>query len=137
MKDPTEIDPVKKRAVRVLVADENALRRQQALAWMSGAGYEVFVAGDGFEALSKVIDDTPDIVFANTSMARLDGYQLCSLIKSNSDFQLLPVIMLVNDAIFTGSERASLSGCDSLLCKPANARAFVSIVDQFVSVSQS
>ncbi len=137
MKDSAEINSVEKRAVRVLVADGNASRRQTAQAWMGEAGYEVSVAGDGFDALSKVIEEVPDIVFANTSMTRLDGYQLCSLIKSNSDFKLLPVIMLVNDDIFAGSERASLSGCDSLLCKPANAQAFVSIVDQFVSVSMS
>ena len=123
--------------MRVLVADENAVRRQQAQEWMCEAGYVVSVARDGFEALSRVIADVPDIVFANTSMARLDGYQLCSLIKSNTDFKLLPVIMLVNDDNFSGSERASLSGCDSLLCKPSNAQAFASIVDQFVSTSMS
>lgn len=137
MKDSCEINSVEQRSVRVLVADGNPLRRRQAQAWMSDAGFVVSVAEDGFEALSRVKMDSPDIVFANTSMIRLDGYQLCSLIKSNSDFKLLPVIMLVYDDNYSESERASLSGCDTLLYEPDNAQAYVSIVDQFVSASLS
>lgn len=125
------------KAVHVLVADENPFRRQKARAWMREEGYVVSIAGDGFEALSQVIAESPDIIFANTTMPRLDGYQLCSLIKSNSDFNRLPVIMLVNDENFSGSERASLSGCDSLLCKPADAKAFTAMIGQFACISTS
>src|SRR5688500_14044337 len=80
--------------LKVLVIDDSKTIRRTAETLLSKEGCEVFTAVDGFDALSKIADHQPDIVFVDIMMPRLDGYQTCSLIKHNKVFRSIPVIML-------------------------------------------
>ena len=55
--------------------------RRTAETLLTGEGYRVITAGDGFEALAKIIEQRPAIIFLDVMMPRLDGYQTCSIIK--------------------------------------------------------
>jgi twitching motility two-component system response regulator PilG len=73
---------------------------------------------DGFDALSKIADHQPDIVFVDIMMPRLDGYQTCSLIKHNKVFKQIPVIMLSSkDGLFDRA-RGRIVGSEHYLTKP-------------------
>ncbi|MBS1147695.1 MAG: Response regulator receiver domain protein (CheY), partial [Proteobacteria bacterium] len=82
------------KGVKVMVIDDSNTIRRSAEIFLNQAGCEVILAQDGFDALSKITDHEPDVVFVDIMMPRLDGYQTCSLIKRNTKYRSTPVIML-------------------------------------------
>ena len=104
--------------LKVLVIDDSKTIRRTAETLLSKEGCEVFTAIDGFDALSKIADHQPDIVFVDIMMPRLDGYQTCALIKKNARFAGTPVIMLSSkDGLFDRA-RGRMVGSDEYLTKP-------------------
>ena len=111
-----EADALK--GVKVMVIDDSNTIRRSAEIFLNQAGCEVILAQDGFEALSKITDHQPDVVFVDIMMPRLDGYQTCSLIKRNARYRTTPVIMLSSkDGLFDRA-RGSMVGSDEYLTKP-------------------
>lgn len=104
--------------LKVLVIDDSKTIRRTAETLLSREGCTVFTAIDGFDALSKVADHRPDIIFVDIMMPRLDGYQTCSLIKHNRNFRDTPVIMLSSkDGLFDRA-RGRIVGSEHYLTKP-------------------
>lgn len=103
---------------RVMVIDDSQTIRRTAETLLTREGYEVVTAQDGFEALSKIADHDPDIIFIDIMMPRLDGYQACALIKNNPRFRGTPIIMLSSkDGLFDRA-RGRIVGSDEYLTKP-------------------
>ena len=87
--------------VKVLVIDDSKTIRRSAENLLSKEGCAVITATDGFDALAKIADSRPEIIFVDIMMPRLDGYQTCALIKQNSEFKATPVVMLSSkDGLF-------------------------------------
>jgi twitching motility two-component system response regulator PilG len=104
--------------VKVMVIDDSQTIRRTAESLLTKEGYTVVTAADGFEALAKVADHQPDIIFIDIMMPRLDGYQACALIKSNQRYKETPVIMLSSkDGLFDRA-RGRIVGSDEYLTKP-------------------
>jgi twitching motility two-component system response regulator PilG len=104
--------------LKILVIDDSKTIRRTAETLLAKEGCEVFTAVDGFDALSKIADHRPDIIFVDIMMPRLDGYQTCSLIKHNKVFKDTPVIMLSSkDGLFDRA-RGRLVGSEQYLTKP-------------------
>ncbi len=104
--------------LKILVIDDSKTIRRTAETLLAKEGCEVFTAVDGFDALSKIADHRPDIIFVDIMMPRLDGYQTCSLIKHNRTFKDTPVIMLSSkDGLFDRA-RGRLVGSEQYLTKP-------------------
>lgn len=103
---------------KVMVIDDSNTIRRSAEIFLLQAGCEVILAEDGFDALAKIADHQPDVIFVDIMMPRLDGYQTCALIKKNSRFGSTPVIMLSSkDGLFDRA-RGRLVGSDEYLTKP-------------------
>ncbi len=104
--------------MKILVIDDSKTIRRTAETLLSKEGCEVHTAIDGFDALSKIADHQPDIIFVDIMMPRLDGYQTCSLIKHNKSFRDTPVIMLSSkDGLFDRA-RGRIVGSEQYLTKP-------------------
>jgi twitching motility two-component system response regulator PilG len=104
--------------LKILVVDDSKTIRRTAETLLAKQGCEVFTAVDGFDALAKIADHKPDIIFVDIMMPRLDGYQTCSLIKHNKVFKETPVIMLSSkDGLFDRA-RGRLVGSEQYLTKP-------------------
>lgn len=104
--------------IRVMVIDDSKTIRRTAESLLQKAGCEVITATDGFEALAKIADHKPDIIFVDIMMPRLDGYQTCALIKHNQMFRHTPVIMLSSkDGLFDRA-RGRIVGSEQYLTKP-------------------
>ena len=104
--------------LKILVIDDSKTIRRTAETLLAREGCEVFTAVDGFDALSKIADHRPDIIFVDIMMPRLDGYQTCALIKKSPKFRDTPVIMLSSkDGLFDRA-RGRLVGSDEYLTKP-------------------
>jgi twitching motility two-component system response regulator PilG len=105
-------------SVKVMVIDDSNTIRKSAEIFLVQAGYQVLVAEDGFDALAKIADHQPDVIFCDILMPRLDGYQTCALIKKNSRLSGTPVIMLSSkDGLFDRA-RGRMVGSDEYLTKP-------------------
>jgi twitching motility two-component system response regulator PilG len=114
--------------VKVLVIDDSNTIRRSAEMFLRQAGYEVILAEDGFDALSKISDHQPSIIFVDVMMPRLDGYQTCALIKQNPVYRSTPVIMLSSkDGLFDRA-RGRLAGSDQYLTKPFNKDGLIRAV---------
>ena len=104
--------------LKILVIDDSKTIRRTAETLLSKEGCQVFTAIDGFDALSKIADHNPDLIFVDIMMPRLDGYQTCSLIKHNKVFKKTPVIMLSSkDGLFDRA-RGRIVGSEQYLTKP-------------------
>ena len=106
------------KGLKILVVDDSKTIRRTAETLLSKEGCQVFTAIDGFDALSKIADHQPDLIFVDIMMPRLDGYETCSLIKHNKVFKAIPVIMLSSkDGLFDRA-RGRIVGSEQYLTKP-------------------
>ena len=104
--------------IKVMVIDDSNTIRRSAEIFLGKSGCQVILAEDGFDALAKIADNNPDIIFCDIMMPRLDGYQTCALIKKNPRFGSIPVIMLSSkDGLFDRA-RGRMVGSDEYLTKP-------------------
>jgi twitching motility two-component system response regulator PilG len=117
--------------IRVLVIDDSKTIRRTAENLLVKAGCDVRTAADGFEALAKLIDYRPQVVFIDVMMPRLDGYQTCALIKNNSSLRETPVIMLSSkDGLFDRA-RGRLVGAEQYLAKPFTRDELLGAIRRF------
>ena len=104
--------------VKVMVIDDSNTIRRTAETLLRKEGCDVVTAMDGFEALAKISDQQPQIIFVDIMMPRLDGYQTCALIKNNQMFKHTPVIMLSSKDGLFDKARGRIVGSEQYLTKP-------------------
>ena len=122
---------------KVLVVDDSNTIRRSAEIFLKQGGHQVLLAEDGFDALSKVNDFQPDLIFCDILMPRLDGYQTCSIIKRNEKFSSVPVVMLSSkDGVFDKA-RGRMAGAQDYLTKPFTKDQLLQAVQHFGLVSVS
>ncbi len=118
--------------VKVMVIDDSKTIRRSAETLLKKVGCDVVTATDGFEALSKITEHHPDIIFVDIMMPRLDGYQTCALIKNNQTFKSTPVIMLSSkDSIFDRA-RGRIVGSEEYLTKPFSKEDLIGAITSHV-----
>jgi twitching motility two-component system response regulator PilG len=121
---------------KVLVVDDSNTIRRSAEIFLKQGGHEVMLAEDGFDALAKVNDYQPNLIFCDILMPRLDGYQTCAIIKRNARFSGVPVIMLSSkDGVFDKA-RGRMVGAQDYLTKPFTKEQLLAAVQQFGAVLQ-
>lgn len=119
--------------VKVMVIDDSKTIRRSAEMLLKKAGCNVVTATDGFEALAKITEHHPDIIFVDIMMPRLDGYQTCALIKNNQTFKSTPVIMLSSkDSIFDRA-RGRIVGSEEYLTKPFSREDLIGAITSHVN----
>ena len=123
-------------SVRVLVIDDSNTIRRSAEIFLKQGGHEVMLAEDGFDALAKVNDYQPQLIFCDILMPRLDGYQTCAIIKRNAKYSGVPVVMLSSkDGVFDKA-RGRMVGAQDYLTKPFTKDQLLQAVRQFGAVMQ-
>jgi len=118
--------------LKVMVIDDSKTIRRTAETLLQKAGCTVITAVDGFDALSKIADSNPDIIFVDIMMPRLDGYQTCALIKNNSAFKSTPVIMLSSKDGLFDKAKGRIVGSDEYLTKPFSKEELFDAIKQHV-----
>ncbi len=117
-------------AIRVLVIDDSNTIRRSAEIFLKQGGYQVLLAEDGFDALAKVNDHQPHLIFCDILMPRLDGYQTCAIIKRNPRFSGVPVIMLSSKDGLFDKARGRMVGSEDYLTKPFTKDQLLRAVEQ-------
>jgi twitching motility two-component system response regulator PilG len=119
--------------LKVMVIDDSKTIRRTAETLLKKVGCEVITATDGFEALAKIADHRPDIIFVDIMMPRLDGYQTTALIKNNKVFKTTPVIMLSSkDGLFDRA-RGRIVGSEQYLTKPFTKEELLGAIKKHVA----
>ena len=122
--------------IKVLVIDDSNTIRRSAEIFLKQGGHEVMLAEDGFDALAKVNDYQPHLIFCDILMPRLDGYQTCAIIKRNARFSAVPLVMLSSkDGVFDKA-RGRMVGAQDYLTKPFTKDQLLQAVQQFGNARQ-
>ena len=122
--------------IKVLVIDDSNTIRRSAEIFLKQGGHEVLLSEDGFDALSKVNDYLPDLIFCDILMPRLDGYQTCAIIKRNARFSNVPIVMLSSkDGVFDKA-RGRMAGSQEYLTKPFTKDQLLQTVESFSTTKQ-
>lgn len=122
--------------LKIMVIDDSSTIRRSAEIFLGQAGYKIVLAEDGFDALAKINDSHPDLIFCDILMPRLDGYQTCALIKKSVKFRDTPVIMLSSkDGLFDRA-RGAMVGSDEYLTKPFTKDSLLRTVRNYTSDTQ-
>lgn len=119
--------------LRVMVIDDSKTIRRTAETLLKREGAEVVTATDGFEALAKIADQRPQIIFVDIMMPRLDGYQTCALIKNNQVFKHTPVIMLSSKDGLFDKARGRIVGSEQYLTKPFTREELINAIRTHVT----
>jgi twitching motility two-component system response regulator PilG len=121
---------------RVLVIDDSNTIRRSAEIFLKQGGHDVLLAEDGFDAMAKINDYQPHLIFCDILMPRLDGYQTCAIIKRNPNFSAVPVVMLSSkDGVFDKA-RGRMVGSEVYLTKPFTKDQLLQAVKQFAAVNR-
>lgn len=123
--------------LRVMVIDDSKTIRRTAETLLKKEGCDVVTAVDGFEALAKISDLRPHIIFVDIMMPRLDGYQTCALIKNNQAFRAIPVIMLSSKDGLFDKARGRICGSDQYLTKPFTREELLGAIRRHVDTHPS
>ena len=122
---------------KVLVIDDSNTIRRSAEIFLKQGGYTVLLAEDGFDALAKVNDHDPDLIFCDILMPRLDGYQTCALIRKSARFHATPVVMLSSkDGLFDRA-RGAMVGSNAYLTKPFTKDSLLRTVREYTAAAVS
>jgi twitching motility two-component system response regulator PilG len=116
----------------MVIDDSNTIRRSAEIFLMQ-AGCQVILAENGFDALAKITDHQPDLIFVDIMMPRLDGYQTCALIKKNAKHRATPVIMLSSKDSLFDRARGRMVGSDEYLTKPFSKDSLLKTVETHVA----
>jgi twitching motility two-component system response regulator PilG len=123
-------------SLKILVVDDSNTIRRSAEIFLKAGKHDVVLAEDGFDALAKVSDCHPDLIFCDILMPRLDGYQTCAIIKRNAQFSNVPVVMLSSkDGVFDKA-RGRMVGAEDYLTKPFTKDQLLKAVEQYGVASQ-
>lgn len=117
--------------LKVMIIDDSKTIRRTAETLLQKEGCEVITAVDGFDALSKIVDTNPDIIFVDIMMPRLDGYQTCALIKNHREYAQKPVIMLSSKDGLFDKARGRIVGSDEYLTKPFSKEDLFATISQY------
>lgn len=117
--------------VKVMVIDDSNTIRRSAEIFLGESGCEIILATDGFDAMAKIVDCNPDIIFVDIIMPRLDGYKTCMLIKKNLRFHSVPVVMLTSKTGIFDRARGRMVGSNDYLTKPFTKENLISIVRKY------
>ena len=117
----------------MVIDDSNTIRRSAEI-FLQQLGCQVILAEDGFDALSKISTEQPDIIFVDIMMPKLDGYQTCTLLKRNPRFKSTPVIMLSSKDGLFDKARGRMVGSDQYLTKPFTQETLIEAIKSFITL---
>ena len=124
----------KLRNLKVMVIDDSKTIRRTAETLLQREGCQVVTAIDGFDALAKIAETGPDIIFVDIMMPRLDGYQTCALIKNNQSYQNIPVILLSSKDGLFDQAKGKIVGSEQYLTKPFSKEELFEAINNHVTV---
>jgi twitching motility two-component system response regulator PilG len=118
-------------SIKVMVIDDSKTIRRTAATLLEHTGCTVVTAEDGFDALARIVRERPDLIFIDVMMPKLDGYETCSIIRSNSEYAEIPIVMLSSKSSFCDRARGDVVGANAYLTKPFSKDELLDAISKF------
>lgn len=118
-------------STKVMVIDDSKTIRRTAATLLEHTGCTVVTAEDGFDALARIVRERPDLIFIDVMMPKLDGYETCSIIRSNSEYAEIPIVMLSSKSSFCDRARGDVVGANAYLTKPFSKDELLDAISKF------
>ena len=118
---------------RILIIEDDRSAARLAQYTLQQAGYDVILAYDGFEGLSKVINQTPDLVILDIMLPGIDGYEVCHRLRERAETAVLPVLMMSAKAREEDKEMGLRAGANDYLPKPVEPSVMLERVASLIS----
>ncbi len=118
-------------SIKVMVIDDSKTIRRTAASLLEHTGCTVVTAEDGFDALARIVRERPDLIFIDVMMPKLDGYETCSIIRSNSEYAEIPIVMLSSKSSFCDRARGDVVGANAYLTKPFSKDELLDAISKF------
>ncbi len=122
--------------LKVMIVDDSNTIRRTADVLLKKTGCTVITAEDGFDALAKIVSHRPDIIFIDVMMPRLNGYETCSIIRSNPEFDKIPLVLLSSKASFCDKARGAVVGANSYLTKPFSKHELLDTISKYANITE-
>jgi len=123
--------------IKVMIIDDSKTIRKTAETLLKKTGCNVVTAEDGFDALSKIVRENPDIIFIDVMMPRLDGYETCTMIRSNEQYSSTPIIMLSSKSSFCDKAKGDVVGANAYLTKPFARDELLDAINEYAGVGSA
>ena len=123
----------KQAGLKIMIVDDSKTVRKSAEEILTQYGHQVVVSENGYDAISRIVDLKPNLIFLDIMMPKLDGYQTCALVKHNQDYQHIPIIMLSSKDGVYDKAKARVVGADDYLTKPFTAEDLINTINKFAS----
>jgi diguanylate cyclase (GGDEF)-like protein len=121
---------------KILVVDDVPVNVQLLTTYLASVGYDVFTARDGQEALDRVPVVQPDLILLDVMMPKLNGFEVCERLKSDSATKIIPVIMVTALNEIEDKIKATESGADDFVSKPFNKLELLTRVKSLLRIKQ-
>ncbi len=116
----------------ILVVDDSPTVRKLIAGKLEKCGHDVFCSNDGVEAMERLEDLRPDLILLDITMPRMDGYQVCKLIRSNSVTKDVPVVMISGKDGFFDKVRGRMAGTSGYITKPFGPETLMKAVESYL-----
>lgn len=117
---------------KILVVDDSPTVRKLISGKLEKCGHEAVCAVDGMDALAKISESVPDLVLLDITMPRMDGYQVCKMIRSNDSTKDVPVIMISGKDGFFDKVRGKMAGTTSYITKPFGPETLMKTINEYI-----
>lgn len=114
----------------ILVVDDSPTVREIVRVTLTKMGCQVVMAEDGLEALAKIKEEKPDLILLDIIMPRMDGYQVCGLIKKKPHYKHIPIVMLSGKDGLFDKVRGRLAGSTDYITKPFQPHELTETVEK-------
>ena len=116
----------------ILVVDDSPTVRKLITGKLEKSGHEVFCAVDGMDALAKLDELVPDLILLDITMPRMDGYQVCKMIRNNAVTKDIPVVMISGKDGFFDKVRGRMAGTTGYITKPFGPETLMKALDIYM-----
>lgn len=120
---------------KILVVDDSPTVRKLIAGKLEKSGHDVFCSNDGVEAMERLQDLVPDLVLLDITMPRMDGYQVCKLIRTNEATKNVPVVMISGKDGFFDKVRGRMAGTSGYITKPFGPETLMKAVETYLQNS--
>ena len=116
----------------VLVVDDSPTVRKIVQLTLQRERIRVVTAGDGLSALAAVSDEEPDLILLDVMLPRMDGYNICQVIRKNMAYRDTPIIMLSGKDGLFDKMRGKLAGSTEYITKPFDSAELVQTIKRYL-----
>jgi len=120
---------------KILIVDDETDSIMMVQMQLEANGYEVIAANNGEEGLEKVKNEKPDLIILDVMMPKMNGYQVCAILKYYAHYNKIPIILITGKAQHEFRELGQRVGADDFITKPFDPPILLAKIEELLKKS--